>query len=816
MTKKILSIAAALLFSLGLTVLANTTFSIDDLFFTQTGISSWDYSPLHFNFAGNDFDGIMFLGSGISQTSNLTMSGVTINCERQLEWLYINTARWNKVWPLDQNTLDTLSGNINFAWYDTLTMTGWFFTECSWAWIGGDEIYWYLEHTYNGHTYSLWAGVDYDFLSWEAIANFAGTLKYITWANITSSGYIFDNYGGIAKTYSNQDLYGNIWFTGSEVDYTGWTYVTTNTWIQVNIYSNHDAEFEISGDIVSVITGTILAWINQDPNISLTNGTWVKDISLTISTGGVAFVDNISVTLQESGTTVLPPIDDINPTVTLISPANGHVYTGGAINFQWSWTDTGGITWYDLYINNISTATTTLTNATVTLTTNWAYSWYVIATDNSGNTGQSDIFTLTRNGTTTVVAPTLISPAENAAITIGDLLLSWTGTSASGYTYQISTDTSFANIVDTNTTTSTSITPINNPNFMNWLFYWRVIDNKTNAISNYRSINIVLPAGWLDLEVDEFEFNDKDDARLSESYNSNEIRIDWITSNIYIHAELDDNIWALYINDIMVGTEWFVKDGDDVYIELLSDSDYGERTSAKLIVGEWNDEVSSKFRIYTEDEDEDDDDNSHNWDFELTYGQMLQAITLINTLGDMYGANEDKLVDFFNTFLSLLNTKADVLADQIDDEDNNTAKYLLEGQFASVEYLLGVIENYLDNLWHRVNEFYTAPNQKIYEVVVDSIGIHTSPDFAYPKFFPTWDLFKKHIDDRNPAMMSDYGNSNSHGSATIVWNIVTAKNGKTYEIYQAENWLWTCDSFIYATSFSTEKGITRYIDIQNR
>jgi len=30
----------------------------------------------------------------------------------------------------------------------------------------------------------------------------------------------------------------------------------------------------------------------------------------------------------------------------------------------------------------------------------------------------------------------------------------------------------------------------------------------------------------VDLEVDDFEFDDKDDARLSESYNSNEIRID--------------------------------------------------------------------------------------------------------------------------------------------------------------------------------------------------------------------------------------------------------------------------------------------------
>jgi len=60
MNKKILTIAMIALFSLGLTVLANTIFNIDDAFFADTEISSGDYSPLHFNFAGNDFDGIMF------------------------------------------------------------------------------------------------------------------------------------------------------------------------------------------------------------------------------------------------------------------------------------------------------------------------------------------------------------------------------------------------------------------------------------------------------------------------------------------------------------------------------------------------------------------------------------------------------------------------------------------------------------------------------------------------------------------------------------------------------------------------------------
>jgi hypothetical protein len=37
----------------------------------------------------------------------------------------------------------------------------------------------------------------------------------------------------------------------------------------------------------------------------------------------------------------------------------------------------------------------------------------------------------------------------------------------------------------------------------------------------------------------------------------------------------------------------------------------------------------------------------------------------------MYSNNEDKLVDFLSTFLSMLNSKSDILHDQIDDGDNN-------------------------------------------------------------------------------------------------------------------------------------------------
>jgi len=74
MNKKILTIAMIALFSLWLTVLANTIFSIDDAFFTETGISSWDYSPLNFNYGGNNFDWIIFWWDKVNNTGELTGS----------------------------------------------------------------------------------------------------------------------------------------------------------------------------------------------------------------------------------------------------------------------------------------------------------------------------------------------------------------------------------------------------------------------------------------------------------------------------------------------------------------------------------------------------------------------------------------------------------------------------------------------------------------------------------------------------------------------------------------------------------------------
>ena len=203
MKKKILYLILSIWLSLWLSVFAQTIFNIDEAFFIETSLDSTDYSPLNFNFSGNDFEWLMFWWNGVAQTGELTMSGVTINCDRKLNWLYLNSARWNRLRPIDQWTLDILSGSSSFEWYEDIELTGGFFTECTGVWIDTGSIYGYIKHTYEWVDYEMWAWINYNFPSWNPIATWSGSLKRITVPNNTAAGYIFDNHGWTAKVISS-------------------------------------------------------------------------------------------------------------------------------------------------------------------------------------------------------------------------------------------------------------------------------------------------------------------------------------------------------------------------------------------------------------------------------------------------------------------------------------------------------------------------------------------------------------------------------------------------------------------------------------
>jgi hypothetical protein len=78
--------------------------------------------------------------------------------------------------------------------------------------------------------------------------------------------------------------------------------------------------------------------------------------------------------------------------------------------------------------------------------------------------------------------------------------------------------------------------------------------------------------------------------------------------------------------------------------------------------------------------------------------------------------------------------------------------------------LYDIINEYLDQLPHESTSIYIAPNGKQYLVEFNTDRYaYTSPDFTYVKYFPTRELFTKHIDLNNPG---SYHSSNSSSNTT--------------------------------------------------
>lgn len=170
-------------------------YTFDDSLLTAFGPDIQEYiSELHFNTGGNDFGGsILHAGYTNATGTILDISGTTKTCNKQLKWIYHNTTRGNRLWPLNTNSHDTLQTTYTTWWYDKLSLTGGLYFDC-------DEetdktlVFWELQHTLSGNTYQLIWGVSYD--NGGLNPSFANNLTY---SNKVLSGQIWDNYWGTAN-----------------------------------------------------------------------------------------------------------------------------------------------------------------------------------------------------------------------------------------------------------------------------------------------------------------------------------------------------------------------------------------------------------------------------------------------------------------------------------------------------------------------------------------------------------------------------------------------------------------------------------------
>lgn len=69
-------------------------------------------TDLHWNYGGNNFEGLIFWGNHKTLPSPVTVNinGDTKSCSKQVRGLYYNSARGQVLWPLDQESLDALRG----------------------------------------------------------------------------------------------------------------------------------------------------------------------------------------------------------------------------------------------------------------------------------------------------------------------------------------------------------------------------------------------------------------------------------------------------------------------------------------------------------------------------------------------------------------------------------------------------------------------------------------------------------------------------------------------------------------------------------
>ena len=124
------------------------------------------FSAVHFNVAGNDFWGGFFWLPVkklkipvVIKTRDQSWNIVIKRCENQVRGFYYNSQRWERLWPLDQESKEALQRFSPGTYDSSLGLQGGWYTSCNKDSYG---IYGAIKHIYKGQEFYLNAGVAYD------------------------------------------------------------------------------------------------------------------------------------------------------------------------------------------------------------------------------------------------------------------------------------------------------------------------------------------------------------------------------------------------------------------------------------------------------------------------------------------------------------------------------------------------------------------------------------------------------------------------------------------------------------------------------
>ena len=241
--------AAVWCFSLSFTSATVFRLNIDKIESLSEVYLSDKIIPIHFADNWNDFGWFFYFSNGLIEettweedpgwetdpeittgyyvtidNNDLPWRTETYECDRQIKWFYYNAERWERLWPLDQETWSSIWVDTTWGFY-TMCQKEWYteklrecltkasngvtdFESCkkaeriSFA-TDGDGYYGYIKHTYSGQEMALIAGVNYNPGSYS---------KFIP---ISSGGWFSPSFVRIGNKYP-------VWFV---YDYNWWVWL---------------------------------------------------------------------------------------------------------------------------------------------------------------------------------------------------------------------------------------------------------------------------------------------------------------------------------------------------------------------------------------------------------------------------------------------------------------------------------------------------------------------------------------------------------------------------------------------------------------
>ena len=537
--------------------------------------------------------------------------------------------------------------------------------------------------------------------------------------------------------------------------------------IQISVLTRTGYNETITGSITiwSLTTSLIVTtrWLNQTPT------TWsfafanLTNLPLNIFTGSMTTIDGIETGVLAS--IIFAPIT---------TSGRLEVYSGTTLISSWT-------TWFVHNGNQVKVIGKSSSGYTQTVT------WYVSI---GLGTGMFTLITKWFDTTppTTPITTYPLSGEELFFVTFERLAASVdTGSGIEWYVYEIAEDSNFVDIINTGfmaTVTGTIGSPNTDFDATNDTYYWRIRAKDRNGNLSARSNTGRFEA----IEYSDREFTDKENANLRTYYDSNEITLEGIKSELSVQASIEGN-GTLYENGNNKGT-WgtLVQNGDKLYITVRSSNIYDSTTSATLKIA--NREL--EFNITTKEKSEDgctlsDDDKN-----------TIQEI--FDSLVENYSGDENKYDEFLYTMQSMLEDEIDFTND------------------CNLQYLQDLINGEIGgNLTGTVNtSAHIAPNCKEYPVNFDTTKIaYTSSTFKVITYFANRDSLTRYIDSKNPGDC----HINIYGASSWIFtnnnpNRHIAANGKIYSITNDGQW-YTSPDFTFAKHFNSISALRGYIDGKN-